>query len=56
MRNAGALPPGGWGVFRDAMGDSWVIDMPWAVRYRNRLGRSDHVLLYKVSAEFADSS
>ncbi len=33
----------------------WTPDAGAAMRYRNRLGRSDCLMLYNVSAEFADS-
>jgi membrane complex biogenesis BtpA family protein len=34
---------------------AWTPDAGQAMRYRDRLGRSDLVMLYNVSAEFADS-
>ena len=42
------------GTYASDMGP-WTPDAGAAVRYRNRLGRSDLALLYNVSAEFADS-
>lgn len=42
------------GLYASDMG-LWAPDAGRAVRYRNRLGRSDLVTLYNVSAEFAGS-
>lgn len=42
------------GVYASDMG-TWTTDAGKAMRYRNRLGRSDMAMLYNVSAEFADS-
>ena len=42
------------GTYASDMGP-WTPDAGQAMRYRDRLGRSDLVMLYNVSAEFADS-
>ena len=42
------------GTYASDMGP-WTPDAGRAMRYRNRLGRSDLAMLYNVSAEFADS-
>jgi membrane complex biogenesis BtpA family protein len=42
------------GAYASDMG-LWTADAGKAMRYRDRLGRRDLVLLYNVSAEFADS-
>ena len=42
------------GAYASDMG-TWTPDAGAAMRYRNRLGRSDLAMLYNVSAEFADS-
>ncbi len=42
------------GTYASDMG-LWSPDAGRAMRYRDRLGRSDLVMLYNVSAEFADS-
>jgi len=42
------------GTYASDMG-SWTPDAGAAMRYRDRLGRSDCLMLYNVSAEFADS-
>jgi len=42
------------GTYASDMGP-WTPDAGAAMRYRNRLGRSDLAMLYNVSAEFADS-
>ena len=42
------------GAYASDMG-LWLPDAGRAVRYRDRVGRSDLVLLYNISAEFADS-
>lgn len=42
------------GVYASDMG-MWTADAGKAMRYRNRLGRSDMALLYNISAEFAHS-
>ena len=42
------------GTYASDMGP-WTPDAGAAMRYRNRLGRSDCLMLYNVSAEFADS-
>ena len=42
------------GAYASDMG-IWEPDAARAVRYRDRLGRSDLALLYNISAEFADS-
>lgn len=42
------------GTYASDMG-LWAPDAGAALRYRTRLGRDDLVMLYKVSAEFADS-
>lgn len=42
------------GTYASDMGP-WTPDAGKAMRYRDRLGRSDLVMLYNVSAEFADS-
>ncbi|WP_284165632.1 BtpA/SgcQ family protein [Frigidibacter sp. SD6-1] len=42
------------GTYASDMGP-WTPDAGAAMRYRNRLGRRDLVMLYNVSAEFADS-
>lgn len=42
------------GTYASDMG-AWTPDAGKAVRYRNRLGRSDMAMLYNVSAEFAHS-
>lgn len=42
------------GVYASDMG-SWTTDAAKAMRYRERLGRSDMAMLYNVSAEFAYS-
>lgn len=42
------------GVYASDMG-SWSTDAAAAMRYRDRLGRSDMAMLYNVSAEFAHS-
>lgn len=42
------------GTYASDMG-AWTPDAGQAMRYRDRLGRSDLVMLYNVSAEFADS-
>lgn len=42
------------GVYASDMG-SWTTDAAKAMRYRDRLGRSDMAMLYNVSAEFAYS-
>ncbi len=42
------------GSYASDMGN-WTPDAGAAMRYRNRLGRSDLAMLYNVSAEFADS-
>ncbi len=42
------------GTYASDMGP-WTPDAGKALRYRDRLGRSDLVMLYNVSAEFADS-
>lgn len=42
------------GSYASDMGP-WTPDAGAAMRYRNRLGRSDLAMLYNVSAEFADS-
>ncbi|MBX2838508.1 MAG: BtpA/SgcQ family protein [Gammaproteobacteria bacterium] len=42
------------GMYASDMG-AWVTDAGKAMRYRNRLGRSDMAMLYNVSAEFACS-
>lgn len=42
------------GTYASDMGP-WTPDAGAAMRYRDRLGRSDLVMLYNVSAEFADS-
>ena len=42
------------GTYASDMGP-WTPDAGAAMRYRNRLGREDLVMLYNVSAEFADS-
>ncbi|MEO0668794.1 MAG: BtpA/SgcQ family protein [Pseudomonadota bacterium] len=42
------------GTYASDMGP-WTPDAGKAMRYRNRLGRSDMVMLYNVSAEFAHS-
>ena len=42
------------GTFASDMGP-WTPDAGKAMRYRDRLGRSDLAMLYNVSAEFADS-
>ncbi|MDW4500029.1 BtpA/SgcQ family protein [Sulfitobacter sp. D35] len=42
------------GLYASDMG-LWAPDAGKAIRYRNRLGRSDLVTLYNVSAEFAGS-
>ncbi len=42
------------GAYASDMG-LWTPNAGAAMRYRNRLGRSDLALLYNVSAEFADS-
>ncbi|SDL14052.1 BtpA/SgcQ family protein [Aliiruegeria lutimaris] len=42
------------GTYASDMGP-WTPDAGAAMRYRNRLGRDDCLMLYNVSAEFADS-
>lgn len=42
------------GTYASDMGP-WTPDAGAAMRYRNRLGRSDCLMLYNISAEFADS-
>jgi membrane complex biogenesis BtpA family protein len=42
------------GTYASDMGP-WTPDAGAAMRYRDRLGRSDCLMLYNVSAEFADS-
>lgn len=42
------------GTYASDMGP-WTPDAGAAMRYRNRLGRSDLAMLFNVSAEFADS-
>ncbi len=42
------------GVYASDMG-SWTTDAGQAMRYRNRLGRSDMAMMYNISAEFAYS-
>jgi membrane complex biogenesis BtpA family protein len=42
------------GTYASDMGP-WTPDAGKAIRYRNRLGRSEMPVLYNVSAEFADS-
>lgn len=42
------------GTYASDMGP-WTPDAGAAMRYRNRLGRPDCLMLYNVSAEFADS-
>ena len=42
------------GVYASDMG-TWTTDAGKAMRYRDRLGRSDMAMLYNVSAEFAHS-
>ena len=42
------------GTYASDMGP-WTPDAGAAMRYRDRLGRSDMAMLYNVSAEFADS-
>jgi len=42
------------GTYASDMGH-WAPDAGSALRYRNRLGRDDLLMLYNVSAEFADS-
>ena len=42
------------GVYASDMG-TWTTDAAKAMRYRNKLGRSDMAMLYNVSAEFAYS-
>lgn len=42
------------GSYASDMG-SWTPDAAKAMRYRNRLGRSDMAMLYNISAEFAHS-
>ena len=42
------------GTYASDMGP-WTPDAGAAMRYRNRLGRGDCLMLYNVSAEFADS-
>jgi uncharacterized protein len=42
------------GVYASDMG-TWTTDAGKAMRYRNRLGRSDLAMLFNVSAEFAHS-
>lgn len=42
------------GTYASDMGP-WTPDAGAAMRYRNRLGRDDLLMLYNVSAEFADS-
>jgi membrane complex biogenesis BtpA family protein len=42
------------GLYASDMGQ-WAPDAGRAMRYRDRLGRSDLLMLYNVSAEFADS-
>ena len=42
------------GMYASDMG-SWTTDAAKAMRYRDRLGRSDMAMLYNVSAEFAYS-
>ncbi|MEM9432692.1 MAG: BtpA/SgcQ family protein [Pseudomonadota bacterium] len=42
------------GSYASDMG-AWTPDAGKAMRYRNRLGRSDMAMLFNVSAEFADS-
>ena len=42
------------GVYASDMG-TWETDAGKAMRYRNRLGRSDMAMLYNISAEFAYS-
>jgi membrane complex biogenesis BtpA family protein len=42
------------GAYASDMG-MWTPDAGAAMRYRNRLGRSDLAMFYNVSAEFADS-
>jgi len=42
------------GTYASDMGP-WIPNAGQAMRYRNRLGRSDCLMFYNVSAEFADS-
>jgi membrane complex biogenesis BtpA family protein len=42
------------GTYASDMGH-WAPDAGSALRYRNQLGRSDLLMLYNISAEFADS-
>ena len=42
------------GIYASDMG-SWTTDAAKAMRYRDRLGRSDMAMLYNISAEFAQS-
>ncbi|MEO1312799.1 MAG: BtpA/SgcQ family protein [Pseudomonadota bacterium] len=42
------------GTYASDMGH-WAPDAGAALRYRARIGRQDHAMLYNVSAEFADS-
>jgi membrane complex biogenesis BtpA family protein len=42
------------GTYASDMG-SWTPDAGKAMRYRDRLGRSDMAMLFNISAEFADS-